>query len=568
MFGLHSKRKTRVARRRVVSFRPEIEALEDRSVPSTASSVFLATDLVSDLPGIGQIQDPTLINAWGIALSPNGGAFWVSSNGQDVSKLYTGDVNGSPIKLSSLVVSIPGGAPTGQVFNPTQDFVVKSGTASAPAVFIFVTENGDVTGWNPGVPPPAPSTSAQLGTHVDGAIFKGVTLASTADGNFLFATDFHNGQVDVFDSSFNLVSHFTDPTLTLKGFAPFNVADINGKLYVTFAKQDADAEDDVAGKGNGFIDVFDTAGHLEQRLVSNGPLNSPWGLALAPSNFGQFSNALLVGNFGDGHISAFDPDTGKFLGQLSSSSGHPLVIENLWGLAFGNGKTAGDPTTLYYSAGPGDETHGLFGKITANPAGTNPVQASLDADGNLIITGSRNDDQVLVRLVDHGQQVEVKAGGQNIGHFDLASISTIQFNGFAGNDFFAIDGRITVNALMQGGAGNDVLIGGGGRNVILGGTGRDLLIGGRSDDLLIAGTTAYDTDPTALSQVLAEWGSADPYSVRIDKLHAGDGVPKLDASTVFDDGVRDTLIGGPGLDLFFASLPDRIHGRVPAEQIN
>jgi Ca2+-binding RTX toxin-like protein len=308
-------------------------------------------------------------------------------------------------------------------------------------------------------------------------------------------------------------------------------------------------------------------------------------MVIAPNGFGDFSGDLLVGNFGDGKIHAYDPTTGDLLGTLSESPGHPIVIDGLWGLAFGNGVTAGDKTTLYYAAGPDDEAHGLFGKITANPAGTNPVQATL-TNGNLLITGSRNNDHVEVSLRNDGQQIVVRAGGQRIGMFAMADVATIQFNGFAGNDRIEISKRITATAILDGGAGHDVLIGGGGndillggpdndvlvgrrgRDILIGGDGRDVLIGGGHDDLLIGGSTAYDTDTTALMQILTEWTSTDSYNTRVAKLRAGSGVPKLDAMTVSDDGVRDILVGGRGLDWFFAGAHDLTPGEVATEQVN
>jgi uncharacterized protein (TIGR03118 family) len=206
-------------------------------------------------------------------------------------------------------VSIPGGAPTGQVFNPTPGFVVSSGTASGPAVFLFNSEGGQVTGWNPGVPPPPPSTQAQVGASVPDAIYTGLALASTPAGTFLYAADFHNGRIDVFDSNFNLVQlpgSFSDDEIPA-GFAPFNVQTLGGRLYVAYAKQDADREDEVAGPSLGFVDVYDLSGNLLRHLIERGQLDAPWGLALAPAGFGRFGGTLLVGNFGNGRINAYDP---------------------------------------------------------------------------------------------------------------------------------------------------------------------------------------------------------------------------------------------------------------------
>ncbi len=374
--------------------RLRLEALEGRWVPS-GNTVFVQTNLVSDEPGVAQITDANLVNAWGISLSPTAGAFWVSDNHANVTTLYTGDVNGSQFKKAALTVNIPADGPTGQVFNSTTDFVVSFTdptthmTTSAPALFLFASESGDITGWNPGVPPPPPSTQAQPAAHVDTAIFKGLAIANNTigahTGNFLYATDFHNGKIDVFDKDFHLTTldgAFRDPTLP-RGYAPFGIQNIGGKLYVTYAKQDANAEDDMHGPGNGFIDVFDTDGHMLRKLVSRGPLNSPWGLALAPASFGQFAGKLLVGNFGDGRINVFDPNSGAFLGPLRDQTGDPIEIEGLWGLAFGNGVTAGDTGTLYFSAGPDDEAHGLFGSL--KPTSSDILAVAQDKGGKAVV---------------------------------------------------------------------------------------------------------------------------------------------------------------------------------------
>jgi len=334
-----------------------LELLEGRDVPSA----YTVTNLVSDQPGVARITDPTLVNAWGIAIGPR--SFWVSANETDLSEVYVGDVNGSAV-VAPFKVAIPGGSPTGQVANVTADFVVTDGTNSGPAAFIFASESGAVTGWNPNVPPV--SRVAQPAFQAtDGAIYKGIALANNGAGNFLYLADFHNGKIDVLDRQYqltHLAGDFTDPHMK-PGFAPFNVAAIGGKLYMTYAKQDADAEDDVQGQGLGFVSVFDLNGNFLDRLVNRGRLNAPWGMARAPANFGQFSGDLLVGNFGDGKIDAYDPVTGEFQGVLSSRPGRPIVIDGLWGLAFGNGTTAGDANALYFAAGPDDETHGLFGSI-------------------------------------------------------------------------------------------------------------------------------------------------------------------------------------------------------------
>ncbi len=332
---------------------------------SQPGNAYHQTNLVSDLPGTAQLTDSDVVNPWGLAFSPTSPA-WVANNGTGKATLYRGFVDGSPIAKVPLVVSIPGGAPTGQVFNPTPGFVVSSGTSSGPALFIFDSEAGLVTGWNPGVPPPPPSTQAQVGASVPDAIYKGLAIASTTGGTFLYAANFHQGRIDVFDSSFNLVhlsGSFQDPEIP-PGFAPFNVQALGGLLYVTYAKQDAAREDDVAGPALGFVDVYSTSGQLLRHLIEHGQLNAPWGLVLAPAGFGRFSGALLVGNFGDGRINAYDPTTGEFLGRLRREDNSPVQIDGLWALRFGNG-VIGNPTTLLFTAGIDDEAHGLFGAIQA-----------------------------------------------------------------------------------------------------------------------------------------------------------------------------------------------------------
>jgi Ca2+-binding RTX toxin-like protein len=325
--------------------------------------------------------------------------------------------------------------------------------------------------------------------------------------------------------------------------------------------------------------VFTTDGHFITRLIppgdhnSPGRLNAPWGMVVAPSGFGDFSNALLVGNVGSGRILAFDPTTGAFKGTLRSAPNEPIVIEELWGLTFGNGVTAGDAKTLYYAAGPDEETHGLFGKITANPEGTVATKAVLVGDV-LQITGGRTGDEVVVHRGDRSQII-VRADGIKIGSFNASSVATIQFQGFAGNDFIKISSDLRIKSILDGGADNDTLIGGAGANILLGGPGndwlwggfgRDILIGGEGrdnvfggfgDDIVIGGTTAHDNNSAALLQILAEWTSADSFNVRMQKIHNGTGgLPKLDDTTVLDDGVRDFLFGGPGQDWTFKNAND------------
>ncbi|HEX7450431.1 MAG TPA: TIGR03118 family protein [Pirellulales bacterium] len=351
--------------------RSRIERLEDRRL---LTSEYLQYALVSDQAGHALIQDTNLVNPWGIGLSPFGGDFAISDNGTGVSTLYGGDVAGSPLARSSLVVGIPGGAPTGQIANTTNGFTVSAGGTSASADFLIAGGSGNISGYSASVPPPSPSNSAQLGATVAGANFTGLALGQdNQQGVVLYAADFHNGTVDVFNSSFQRVTlsgSFTDPNLPA-GFAPFNIENIAGRLYVTYAAQDATRQHDLPGPGNGFVDVFDMSGNLMSRLivgqpgVSTSPLNSPWGVALAPNNFGGLSGDLLVANAGDGHINAFEPVSGAFLGALLDPSGNPMTIDGLRGIAFGNGASAGNTGVLFFTAGPNSHQHGLFGSIVS-----------------------------------------------------------------------------------------------------------------------------------------------------------------------------------------------------------
>jgi uncharacterized protein (TIGR03118 family) len=334
------------------------------SADAWASDFYKQRNLVSDTSMIrAEHHDPHLVNAWGIAFNPYGVA-WVADNHTGFSTLYDGD--GKP---QSLVVTIPGvngeaGSPTGTVFYGGMGFVVTKGSASGPARFLFVNEDGGISGWAPTVDPThAVRVVDNSSSH---AIYKGVTITGNGKGHMLYATDFHNGKVDVYDSSFkpvNLGDHaFKDHNLP-SGYAPFGIQSINGDIYITYAKQDDEREDDVAGRGFGYLDVFDPDGHLLRRFASNGALNAPWGMALAPASFGKFSNRLLVGNFGDGMINAYDLDSGRWIGRLKGTDRRPIRIPGLWGIAFGNGLNNQPIDTLFFAAGPDDENHGLYGRL-------------------------------------------------------------------------------------------------------------------------------------------------------------------------------------------------------------
>lgn len=320
---------------------------------------YVQTNLVSDLPGVAAHQDTDLVNPWGIVAGPTT-PFWISDNGTGLSTLY----NGAGAKLP-LVVTIPpsGSSPTGVVFNATSGF--------SSSHFIFATENGTIAAWSGG------TSAATVVPATAGSVYKGLALGDTG---LLYATNFGLGRVDVFNSSFSSTTvpgGFTDNSLP-SGYAPFDIRNLNGKLYVTYALQDSAHHDDVAGSGHGFIDVFDFNGNLLQRLTSQGALNSPWGLALAPSAFGSFGGDLLVGNFGDGMINAYNPSSGNFLGTLDDTNGSPLAIQGLWGLDFGNGANSQGKDTLFFTAGiPGPgmiEDHGLYGAIDPTPE---PATAAL-----------------------------------------------------------------------------------------------------------------------------------------------------------------------------------------------
>jgi uncharacterized protein (TIGR03118 family) len=320
-----------------------------------AQNLYSVHKLQSDIPGEAEHTDPDLVNGWGISHGP-ATPWWVSDEGTDKSTLYNGNTGA---KLG-LIVTVAGG-PTGQVFNGTADFELAPG---APAVFIFATESGKIYGWNGGV-----GTTAIEKAATPDAIYLGLAIGSVGTANFLYAANFHAGTVDVFNKDFalvNLSGTFTDPSLP-EGYAPFGIQNIDGKIYVAYALQNEEGDEEVAGEGFGFVDAFDTAGNFIERVASAGELNAPWGLAMAPADFGKFSGDLLVGNFGDGRIHAFrkGEDGWEEHGVMKGTDHTPIEIDGLWGIGFGNGAAAGPTNTLFFAAGPDEETHGLFGSITA-----------------------------------------------------------------------------------------------------------------------------------------------------------------------------------------------------------
>lgn len=326
-------------------------------LPAAVFGQYVRTDLVTDA------TDPDLVNGWGLTRS-GGSPFWVSDNVTGKSTLYTGTGQ----KLG-LVVTIPPaaggtiGSPTGTVFNittanHTPSFAVSNGTKSGVALFIFATLDGTISGWNPGVG----GTNATLAVDRSGsgAVYTGLAITSDASGDFLYAADNGpNSRIDVFDKNFNWMRSFTDPAVP-SNLAPYGIQNINGNLWVTFGGNTKSR----AG-GTGFVTEFDPAGNVILRIGGDAPLHSPWGLAMAPANFGQFSNALLVANnIPKGKIDAFDSTNGAFLGTLRDATGQEIVINQIWAIQFGNGRAAGQPDQLFFVAGPNNYANGLFGMIT------------------------------------------------------------------------------------------------------------------------------------------------------------------------------------------------------------
>ncbi|HWE30120.1 MAG TPA: TIGR03118 family protein [Polyangia bacterium] len=330
---------------------------------ASADPQFEQVDLVSDGAVAGTRVDTNLMNPWGLASGPDT-PWWVANNATDSATIYGGD--GTP---RALVVSVPG-SPTGAVFNPTDKFPVCTAKRCSPSKFIFAGEDGVITAWAADVPRPGPSDQAfVVFASSDGAVYKGLTLVQLPHGvSLLYATDFHNARVDAFDESFHRVplseELFDDDRLP-RGYAPFGIHAFGDRVYVTYALQDAAKHDDVKGPGHGFVDEYDLVGRFVRRVASRGHLDSPWGLAFGPESFGEFDDALLVGNFGDGRIHGyrFVPHEGRFVfaGTLRDCRGEPITIDGLWSIAPGNGAAAGSPNDLYFTAGLNGEADGLFG---------------------------------------------------------------------------------------------------------------------------------------------------------------------------------------------------------------
>jgi uncharacterized protein (TIGR03118 family) len=331
------------------------------TLPASAQKVNI-TYLTSDINAVGSFQDANLVNPWGMSVSPTG-PWWFSDNTSGLSTLYI--ASGQP---QSLVVTIPTGTgsgtgtPSGTVYNAsTTDFKIH--LQATP--FLFCTEDGTISGWYAGS-----QAFIAVNNSSSGAVYKGMTIAQAAGNNYLYVTNFHAGTVEVYDGGYNLHTfssgQFTDSSIPA-GFAPFNVQLVGSNLVVTYAKQDAAKHDDVPGPGNGYVDIYDTEGNLKLKMFHTLYLNSPWGVVQAPSSFSGFGNDLLVGNFGSGLITAFNISTGAWIGNMLNVNDLPVQLDGLWGLTFGNGGSAGPTNTLYFTAGPYGEVHGIFGSITPHP---------------------------------------------------------------------------------------------------------------------------------------------------------------------------------------------------------
>jgi len=360
----------------------------------TFAQHYKQTNLVSDIPGEAAVTDPNLVNPWGITRSP-GSPWWVSDNNSGLSTLYTGagaiiPINGNGTVIIPPPKNAPAGtiaAPTGIVFNGSSDFVLPAPNSNA-AVFIFATEDGTISGWNGG-PSAVLAVDNNDNGSANGAVYKGATSADINGKRFLYVTNFRAARVEVYDTNFHRVQlsddafnpnvdhdgdddHDHDQRVP-SGFAPFNIQNIGGSLFVTYAKQDAVRHDDIGGAGNGYVEIYTPAGKHIGHLEHGDWLNSPWGVVWTPRDFGEFSNTILVGNFRSGWIAAFNGFTRKFIGFVKNPDDSLVTIDGVWSLAFGNGATAGPATTLFFTAGLDDEAHGLFGTLT-------PVASEQDGD--------------------------------------------------------------------------------------------------------------------------------------------------------------------------------------------
>jgi uncharacterized protein (TIGR03118 family) len=399
-----------------------------RPAAAPAAPTFNQTNLVSDVPGMATRTDPNLVNPWGTTLGLNGGV-WISDKGSGKATSYDGA--GQPVAPQTITILKPSGsgasAPTGVATNATSDFVISSGGKSAPAIELFATEDGTIAGWSGSVD--SGNAVIAVNNSATGAIYKGLAIAFNEEGAFPFATNFHAGTIDVFDARFQPVhtrDGFIDPHLPA-GYAPFGIASINSMIYVTYALQDTLQKADAPGAGQGFIDIFDTRGTLVKRFVSQGHLNSPWGMAWAPfEGFGQFDNTLLVGNSGDGSINTFAFDSGDFLGALIDASGKAISIPGVRSLLFGLGVAPSSPSTIFFTAGIADGQHGLFGALTVNPSSVSPPDAPTMTDLNLHVTTvvSGLDQPTSMVFLGPGELLVLEKASGRVQHVIAGTVST------------------------------------------------------------------------------------------------------------------------------------------------
>ncbi len=396
----------------------------------TPSFTLNQTNILSDGGATANQINFNLVNPWGIAYAP-GGLFWIADNGTGDSIEGTGADEAAQVRIPLPSVATSGTSkPTGIVYNGSAGDFLLNGSAGSSALFIFATEDGTISGWNATV---NASSAVRMVDNTSyptgGADYTGLALANNGTANYLYAADFATGKIDVFDSHFApaaLTGTFTDPGGDLAGYAPFNIQNLGGRLYVTYAKQDSSHRNQVTGAGNGFVDVFDYNGLFIKRLASQGTLNAPWGLTLTPASFGSYPNDLLVGNFGDGIINVFDPANGNFLGQLVNNFSQPVTLPGLWSLVFGNGGGAGAASTLFFTDGLAGGTHGLFGSL----AGVDFNQSTVQANPTSIPQGTTT--AVTLTVKDTAGNVESTGG---------LSVAFTLGNGSAGGTF----GTVTDN---------------------------------------------------------------------------------------------------------------------------
>jgi uncharacterized protein (TIGR03118 family) len=374
-----------------------LESLEERCV---LSGNYSQTNLISDIPGLARFTDSNLSNPWSISFSQSG-PFWLADNNAGVSTMYNGEGQAFPLNAPFAVTMgrtagdpAQTDSPTGTVFNGGTGFVISKDGNSAPSRFLFATEEGTIFGWNPGVDIThallAVDNSALPGA---GVVYTGLAIATNTQGTFLYAANFRTGAIDIFDQNFQPVAvrgAFVDPNLP-QGFVPFNIQAVGTSLYVTYTGKNGGRYDSGTGPGDGYVDLFDSQGKLLRRLVSQGPLDVPWGVAVAPGNFGDYSNDVLIGNFGDGRVNAFDSQSGAFLGPLLDPAGQPLFIPELWDLKFGNDANGGKSDTLYFTAGIGHEEHGLFGSLQPVAVGASTESTSAEQQRIAAIEDSSSD---------------------------------------------------------------------------------------------------------------------------------------------------------------------------------